>query len=89
MQGKSKKQQNLENKIQSKKYGVPYARRNELRRGDLKLIQKGTGMAYMTIVHQLDGWRAILPEVQIMADKLADHNKAKLEAIGRIDINNL
>lgn len=89
MQKETTKTNKKAKKVLSKKYGVPYARKNELRRGDIKLIQKVTKYAYISIIHQLDGTRAITPEVQLMADKLADNNKARLEAIGNININNL
>ena len=70
-----------------KKYGEPYSRRKELRRGDMRLIQKTTGLAYITIIQQLDGTRAINPAVKAMADKLADNNQALVDAINKLNIN--
>lgn len=74
-------------KSKVKKYGKPYPRRKELRRGDLRLIQKVTGYAYITVCQQLDGTRAISPEVEAMANKLADNNKAMVDAIKNINLN--
>jgi len=56
------------------KYGEPYERKHLLRRGDLRLIQKTTGLAYISVVQQLDGTRKITPAVKAMADKLANNN---------------
>lgn len=70
-----------------KKYGEPYARKHLLRRGDLRLIQKATGFAYISIIQQIDGTRKITSAVKAMADKLADNNQALIDAIDKININ--
>lgn len=71
----------------AKKYGEPYERRSFLRRGDIRLIQKTTGLAYISVIQQLDGTRKITPPVKAMADKLANNNQALIEAIDKININ--
>lgn len=69
-----------------KKYGKPYERRQLLRRGDLKLIMRATGLAYVSVVQQIDGTRAITPAVKAMADKLADTNEGLINAINNINL---
>ena len=70
-----------------KKYGEPYENKDSLRRGDMRLIAKTTGFAYVSVVQQLDGTRAITPAVKAMADKLVNNNKALIEAIDKINVN--
>ncbi len=79
--------QNKDKKPSSKvkKYGEPYERKHLLRRGDMRLIAKVTGFAYITVVQQLDGTRSISPQVKAMADKLADTNKKLIDAIDQIN----
>lgn len=71
-------------KNNEKFYGKPYPRLDQLRRGDRKLIQQATGLAYVSIMQQLEGRRRISPAVKAMADRLADNNQRLLEAIDEI-----
>lgn len=70
-----------------KKYGKAYANKDKLRHGDIKLIQRATGRSYVNILQQLDGYRAIRPEVKAMADKLVERNQALIDAIDNINVN--
>lgn len=65
----------------SKIYGKPYERRELLKRGDIKKISEKTGLAYQTVVQQLNGQRALKPLVKEVADSLANATENQIKLI--------
>lgn len=62
-------------KKEKKKYGEPYARRNLLRRGDIKKVVEATGFSTYSVGLQMNGKRKMHITVLAMLDKLADRSE--------------
>jgi hypothetical protein len=64
-----------------KKYGEPFERKHLLKHGDVIEIERLTPYAYATILKMLDGRRKMQPEVEAVANRLADEREAAIEEL--------
>jgi len=71
----------------TKKYGKPYDKKNQLRHGDIRLIEKATGRSYVNVIQQLDGNRDMTEDVKAAADKLVENNQKLIDSINNISVD--